>query len=145
MAFRFGNFESPISGDKILKEQTTIRFFIFWKSNLLRFHTLYSSDRHMRSILSGFRKSIFSFKSTVRTRKKSLLKKFAKIFIIPKLHNLEFVEKLSNAHISRFDYLLCKYFSVKSNTELEKIRAGHPGLYLQKIHSAARRRYAEDF
>ena len=126
-------------GNEVLPYADSARYLGFTLNSTL------SSDLHMRSTLSSFRKAIFSFKTTVRTRKRSLLLKFAKIFIIPKLHNLEFVEKITNANVSRFDYLLCKYFSVKSNSELEKIRSGYSWLYLHKLHYVARRRYTEDF
>ena len=123
-----------ISGDE-LEYVDSARYLGFTLNSTL------SSQSHVRTMLSSFRKAIFSFKTTIRTRKTGLLLKLAKIYVVPKIHNLEFVEKLTSANVSRFDYLLCKYFSVKSMSALEKIRTGHPWLYLDKLHQRARKCY----
>ena len=104
-----------------------------------------SSAAHMRASLTSFRKAIFTFKSTVKTRKKALIMQYAKTYIVPKIHNLEFVERITDAHVSRFDYLLCKLFSVHSVSKLNKIRQNQKCLNLKYLHEKARQRYQEDF
>ena len=55
---------------------------------------------------------------------------------------VEFVQKFSSANISRFDFLLAKFFNVDT-TKFESIRAGIRWLSLPKILEDAQERYEE--
>ena len=104
-----------------------------------------SSSRHMQTILSKLRKCIAIFNSSINFRKQSLLLRFARTYIVPTLHNLEFVPSISQANNQRFDYLMSKFFKSKSVQKFREFRENHPWLNLKKLHSEARRRYDEDF
>jgi len=106
--------------------------------------TTLASDDHMDDILRKLRVAILSFKCTMRIRKLSILLRIARTFIVPTLHNLDFVERLKNAHITKFEYLMATFFGVKVQN-LDSIRQGKKWLYLQDIHAEARRRYEQDY
>ena len=103
-----------------------------------------SSNDNMNDVLRKFRTAILSFKSSMKIRKLSVLLRIARTFIIPTLHNLDFVENLKPAHIQKFDYLLGIFFGVNAS-RLDDIRQNKDWLWLPKIHAEARRRYLQDF
>ena len=67
---------------------------------------------HVKCIFTKFRKAIMVFKSTVRVSKLTLLKRLARTYILPTLYNLEFIQKFSDANISRYDFLMARFFNV---------------------------------
>ena len=88
----------------------------------------------MKNSLSKFRKAIYAFKSTIKVKKTTLLLIFARVYIIPTIHNLEFVERLETAHVQRFDYLLAKFFNFRSIDQLHRLRKDKPWLKLEWLH-----------
>ena len=115
------------------------KYLGFWLTSTL------SSDVHMQKILSKLRKSILLFKSACKIRKRSLLLTIAQTYIVPVLHNLEFVGKVKRAQIQRFDYLLRRFFMFKSTADYEKFKKRHNFLNLEKLHANARKRFHNDF
>ena len=102
-----------------------------------------STRNHMRASLSKFRKAIYAFKSTIKIKKTTLLLRFARVYVIPTIHNLEFVERLEPAHVQRFDFLLTKFFNFRSIEQLEQLRQDKPWLSIKWLHEQARKRYTE--
>ena len=82
------------------------------------------------------------FKSTVKVTRKSLLMRFARTYIIPTLHSLEFVDRFNSAQISRFNYLVCKFFNARVE-RLQEIRGNIRWLDLEKILEDAHKRYEQ--
>ena len=104
-----------------------------------------SCDDHVELSLRKFRKAIYSFKSSIKTRKRCLLVRFARTYIIPTISGLEFVEQLKSAYIQRFNFLLTKFFGLRTVAQLEELRKQHSFLYLENQHKWARQRYQHDF
>ena len=101
------------------------------------------SDReHIRMIFTSFRKNILVFKSLVKVRKLEILLRLARTFIIPKLHSLEFVNQLTPANISRYEYLIGRFLGVKSE-KLQVLLRQHPWLDISTQLKYAQLRYDE--
>ena len=101
-----------------------------------------TDSAHIRDIFTKFRKAILIFKSTVRVSKVTLLKRFARTYILPTLHSLEFVQKFSTANISRFDFLMAKFFNV-DKAKFDTIRGDTRWLSLPKILEDAQKRFED--
>ena len=108
-------------------------------------NTALSSKSHMQMILTSLRKKIAIFKSSINVRKECLLLRVARTYIVPTLHNLEFVGTISHAQTQRFDFLLSKFFNKKTVGDFQKFRSNIPWLDLKKLHRDARKRYENDF
>ena len=102
-----------------------------------------SDAAHTREIFSKFTRAVAIFKSTVKVTKKCLLLRFARTYILPTLHNLEFVSKVSKAQHQRFKYNLRKLFNLRSDRELENYRRGHNWLFLENMLSEAQKRHKQ--
>ena len=101
------------------------------------------SDReHVRMIFTSFRKNILIFKSLVKVRKIEILLRLARTFIIPKLHSLEFVNQLTPANISRYEYLIGRFLGVKSE-KLQLLLSEHPWLDISTQLKYAKLRHAD--
>ena len=100
-----------------------------------------SDAAHTREIFSKFSKAVAIFKSSVKISKKCLLLRFARTYLLPTLHNLEFVNKVTKAQHGRFLYNLRKIFNLKSEQDLENFRGGFRWLFLENMLEDARKRY----
>ena len=69
----------------------------------------------------------------------------AKIYVVPVMHNLEFVGRISNAQRDRFDYLLSKFFNFRRVQDYKKFKRAHKFLDLKWLHKKARLRFKNDF
>ena len=100
-----------------------------------------SNAAHTRDVFAKFAKAVAIFKSTVKVSKKCLLLRFARVYLLPTLHSLEFVSKVSNTQHNKFKYNLRKIFNLKSDAELERFRKGHRWLFLENMLGDAKKRY----
>ena len=80
------------------------------------------------------------FFPVVNIRKKALLLKFARTYIVSVLHGLEFVPTITDAQISRCDFLLSKFFKIRCPKKFNLFKKSHPWLDLNFQQKAARRR-----
>ena len=115
------------------------KYLGFWLSSTL------SGETHLKKLLSRLRKSIIMFKSATKFKKRSLLLLTAKIYVVPVMHNLEFVGRISKAQHDRFDYLLRRFFNFRSAVEYKKFKKHHKFLDLRFLHEKARLRFKNDF
>ena len=100
-----------------------------------------SDAAHTRDMFAKFAKSVAIFKSSVKVSKKCLLLRFARTYLLPTLHNMEFVSKFSNGQYQKFDYTLRKIFNLRSPEELQRFRQGHSWLFLENLLKNAQNRY----
>ena len=102
-----------------------------------------SDSAHVREIFSKFSRTIAIFKASVKVSKKCLLLRFARTYLLPCLHNLEFVNKITSSQRQRFKFCLRKIFNLRSDEELEKFRKGIRWLYFDNILHDAHERYKQ--
>ena len=100
---------------------------------------------HMQQILSKLRKTIAIFGASVNIRKRALLLRFARTYIMPTMHNLEFVPRITKSNIQRFNFLMTRFLKLRSVDKLHDLQRNYKWLKLETLHSDARRRYTHDF
>ena len=115
------------------------KYLGFWLTSTL------SSDVHMKKLLTKLRKAILMFRSSCKIRQRTLLLTIAQTYIVPVMHNLEFVGRVKRAQNLRFDYLLRRYFNFKSASEYTKLKRKYKFLNLETLHANARQRFHNDF
>ena len=82
------------------------------------------------------------FKSLIKVRNLDILLKLFRTFIQPTLHSLEFVDRFSDANLSRYDYLVAIFLGIKVS-ELKSLYQKHSWLSLEKQLEYAKIRYNE--
>ena len=104
-----------------------------------------SSRDHMQLLLRKLRKSITIFNACINIRKRPLLLRFARTYIVSILHGLEFVPTVTAAQCSRFDFLMTKFFKLRTVQKFQNFRKKFEWLNLVNLQKAARKRYENDF
>ena len=127
-----------IDGKQIAYEDSN-KYLGFWMTSTL------SSDMHVKKLLTGLRKSILAFKSSCKIKKKALLLAIARTYIVPVMHNLEFVGRITAAQNQRFDYLLKRFFNFRNDRDYLAFKSKHRFLQLKHLHKISRDRYHHDF